>query len=102
MSTSGPTREPLNRQRVLAAAMAFADAAGPDALSMRGLAERLGVVPMALYKHVANKEELIDGMIDLVIGEIAAPLTGLDWRTAVRTRILSARDAQLRHPWASA
>ena len=95
-------REPLNRQRVLAAATAFADAAGLDALSMRGLAEGLGVVPMALYKHVANKDELIDGMIDLVIGEIAPPLSGIGWQAAVRARILSAREALLRHPWTSA
>lgn len=98
---SPSAREPLNRQRVLAAALAFADADGLEALSMRALADRLGVVPMALYKHVANKEELIDGMIDLVIDEIAPPSTG-PWQPAVRARILSARDAQLRHPWASA
>jgi AcrR family transcriptional regulator len=95
-------REPLNRQRVLAAATAFADAAGLDALSMRSLADGLGVVPMALYKHVANKDELIDGMIDLVIGEIAPSLSGIGWQAAVRARILSAREALLRHPWASA
>jgi AcrR family transcriptional regulator len=59
------------------------------------------VVPMALYKHVTNKEELIDGMIDFVVGEIEPPQTGIDWRLAVRQRILSARQAQLRHPWAS-
>lgn len=100
MSLAG--RTPLNRQRVLEAAVAFADASGLEALSMRSLADRLGVVPMALYKHVSNKHELIDGMIDVVIAEIAAPLASADWRTALRARILSARDALLRHPWASA
>jgi len=94
-------RTPLNRTRVLAEGVACADAGRLEALSMRHLAERLGVVPMALYKHVANKEELLDGMIDLVIGEIDPPETGIDWRSAVRQRILSARRALLRHPWAS-
>jgi AcrR family transcriptional regulator len=94
-------RQPLNKSRVLTAAVASADKAGLEALSMRSLAEQLGVVPMALYKHVANKEELIDGMIDVVIGEIEPPRTDLDWRGAVRQRILSARQALLRHPWTS-
>jgi AcrR family transcriptional regulator len=68
---------------------------------MRRLASELGVVPMALYKHVANKEELLDGMIDVVVGEIDPPRADLDWKTAVQGRILSARRALLRHPWAS-
>jgi len=93
-------RIPLNRERVLTAAVAVADGSGIDAVSMRNLAQELGVVPMALYKHVANKNELLDGMIDLVIGEIDAPQADLDWKSAVRLRILSARRALLRHPWA--
>jgi len=93
-------REQLNRDRVLAAAVALADAEGVDAVSMRGLAQRLGVVPMALYKHVANKDELLDGMIDAVIGEIKPPVSEVDWRITVRHRILSARTVLLRHPWA--
>ena len=93
-------REQLNRDRVLAAAVALADAEGVDAVSMRGLAQHLGVVPMALYKHVANKDELLDGMIDAVVGEIEPPVPGPDWRAAVRRRILSARTVLLRHPWA--
>jgi AcrR family transcriptional regulator len=68
---------------------------------MRKIAQELGVVPMALYKHVANKDELLDGLVDVVIGEIDPPLEGVDWKTAVRERILSARRALLRHPWAS-
>jgi AcrR family transcriptional regulator len=95
------SREPLTRGRVLRAALALADHGGVEALSMRNLARELGVVPMALYKHVANKDELLDGMIDLVVGEIDPPLTGTDWKTAIRERILSARRALLRHPWAS-
>jgi AcrR family transcriptional regulator len=86
---------------VLHAAIALADGAGIESLSMRKLAEDLGVVPMALYKHVANKEELLDGMIDVVVGQIDPPVQGTDWKTAVRQRILSARRALLRHPWAS-
>ncbi len=96
-----PRRAPLSRDRVLRAAVALADDAGIESLSMRKLAEELGVVPMALYKHVAKKEELLDGMIDLVVGEIDPPVRGPDWKSAVRQRILSARRALLRHPWAS-
>jgi AcrR family transcriptional regulator len=94
-------RVPLNKGRVLDAAVAFADRAGIEALSMRSLSEMLGVVPMALYKHVSNKDELVDGMIDVVIGEIDPPQAGVHWKRAVRQRILSARQALLRHPWAS-
>jgi AcrR family transcriptional regulator len=94
-------REPLSRERVLRAAVAIADEHGVAALSMRKLAYELHVVPMALYKHVAGKDELLDGMIDVVVGEIDPPMDGADWKTAVRERILSARRALLRHPWAS-
>src|SRR5262245_7668759 len=68
---------------------------------MRKLAHELGVVPMALYKHVANKDALLDGMIDVVVAEIDPPAQGAGWKTAIRERILSARRALLRHPWAS-
>ncbi|MGO4457847.1 TetR/AcrR family transcriptional regulator [Streptomyces sp. M-16] len=94
-------RTPLNRERVLRAAVALADGTGIDALSMRRLAQELDVVPMALYKHVANKEELLDGMTDAVVGEIDPPGAGPDWRQTVRARILSARRVLLRHPWAA-
>jgi AcrR family transcriptional regulator len=96
-----PRRVPLSRDRVLRAAVALADDAGIDSLSMRKLAQELDVVPMALYKHVANKEALLDGMVDVVVGEIDPPVQGTDWKSAVRQRILSARRALLRHPWAS-
>lgn len=95
-----PRRTPLNRDRVLQAAVALADAGGFESLSMRRLAEELGVVPMALYKHVANKEELLDGMVAILIGEIDPPVPEADWKTAVRLRVLSARRALQRHPWA--
>lgn len=94
-------RAPLSRDRVLHAAVALADDTGIEALSMRKLAQELGVVPMALYKHVANKEQLLDGMVDAVVGGIDPPLSGSDWRSAVRQRVLSARRALLGHPWAS-
>jgi AcrR family transcriptional regulator len=94
-------RAPLNRERVLRAAVALADEGGVESLSMRRLAQELGVVPMALYKHVANKDELLDGMLDVVVEEIDPPRSDVDWKTAVRERILSARRALLRHPWAS-
>ncbi|UVJ41449.1 TetR/AcrR family transcriptional regulator C-terminal domain-containing protein [Arthrobacter sp. CJ23] len=93
-------RLPLNRDRVLLAAVALADEVGIEALSMRRLAQELGVVPMALYKHVANKEELLDGMVDTIVGEIDPPVPDAHWKSAVRLRVLSARRALLRHPWA--
>ena len=100
-----PRRTRLNRDRVLRAAVALADEAGIDALNMRKLSEELGVVPMALYKHVANKEELLDGMVDIVVGEIDPPASGDScdgsWKDAIRRRILSARRSLQRHPWAS-
>ncbi|MEZ0072030.1 TetR/AcrR family transcriptional regulator [Planotetraspora sp. GP83] len=94
-------RVPLSRDRVLRAAVALADDAGIESLNMRRLAQELGVVPMALYKHVANKDQLLDGMVDVIVGEIHPPVHGADWKSAVRQRILSARRALLRHPWAS-
>ncbi|MFE9206358.1 TetR/AcrR family transcriptional regulator [Micromonospora sp. NPDC007230] len=93
-------RTPLSRDRILRAAVALADGAGIESLSMRNLAQDLGVVPMALYKHVANKDELLDGMIDVVVGEIDPLMPGADWKHMVRRRILSARQVLQRHPWA--
>ncbi|MFI6229546.1 TetR/AcrR family transcriptional regulator [Micromonospora echinospora] len=93
-------RTPLSRARVLRAAVALADEAGIESLSMRNLAQDLGVVPMALYKHVANKDELLDGMIDVVVGEIDPPAPDADWKRTIRERVLSARRMLLRHPWA--
>lgn len=93
-------RTPLSKRRVLGAAVALADEGGVDALSMRRIAQSLGVVPMALYKHVANKNELLDGMIDVLVGEIDPPAVDTDWKTTIRRRVLSARRMLLRHPWA--
>jgi AcrR family transcriptional regulator len=94
------TRARLTRARVLEAAVALADEIGLEAFSMRGLAQELGVVPMALYKHVANKDELLDGMVDIVFGEIELACGDSDWRSAMRRRAISTRDALKRHSWA--
>lgn len=101
----GQRRMRLNRTRVLRAAVSLADEAGIDELSMRRLGQELGVVPMALYKHVANKEELLDGMVETIIAEIDPAATdpavgGADWKNAVRLRVLSARAVLQRHRWA--
>jgi AcrR family transcriptional regulator len=101
IDVSTQPRSPLTRERVLSTAVALADEGGILSLSMRKLAQALDVVPMALYRHVANKGELLDALVDVVIGEIDPPLEGADWKTALRARILSARRALLRHPWAS-
>jgi AcrR family transcriptional regulator len=101
VDVSEQPRVPLSRERILGAAVALADEGGVDAVSMRKLAQELGVVPMALYKHVSNKDEMLDGMVDVIIGEIDPPPSGIDWKTAIRQRVLSARSALLRHPWAS-
>jgi AcrR family transcriptional regulator len=94
-------RVPLTKERVLLTAVALADEGGIESLSMRRLAQTLDVVPMALYRHVSNKDEMLDGMVDVVVREIEPPLSGASWKTAIRARILSARRALLRHPWAS-
>src|SRR5665213_2117527 len=97
---SNTRRTRLSRARVLQAAVARADEAGLETFSMRGLAQELGVVPMALYKHVANKDELLDGMVDIIFSEIDLPSGDLDWRSALRSRAMSTRDALKRHSWA--
>jgi AcrR family transcriptional regulator len=101
IDVSAQPRSPLTRERVLSTAVALADRGGIESLSMRKLAQALDVVPMALYRHVANKDELLNALVDVVIGEIDAPIDGADWNTTIRARILSARRALLRHPWAS-
>jgi len=93
-------RIPLSRERVLRSAVAFADQGGIASLSMRKLGDALGVEAMSLYNHVANKSELLDGMVDLVFSEIDLPSGGAGWKTAMRQRAVSARQALLRHRWA--
>jgi AcrR family transcriptional regulator len=97
----GPApRIPLTRRRILDAAVALADRDGVRSLSMRKLALELGVEAMSLYHHVANKDDLLDGMVDLVFGEIELPTGEADWKAAMRRRAVSARAALRRHPWA--
>jgi AcrR family transcriptional regulator len=97
---AAPTRVPLSRDRVMAAAVAFADEHGLAALTMRKLGDALGVEAMSLYNHVANKDELLDGMVDLVFAEIELPSGGTDWKAAMRERAISARRALSTHRWA--
>jgi AcrR family transcriptional regulator len=94
------SRRRLSRERVLRAAIAHADAGGLEALTMRQLADDLGVAPMALYRHVANKDDLIDAMVDVVFSEIGLPSGGADWKIAMRQRAIALRDVLLRHRWA--
>ena len=93
-------RAPLSRVRVLGAALALADTGGIDALTMRKLGQGVGVEAMSLYNHVANKEDILDGIVDLVFSEIELPAKGSDWKPAMRRRAISAHEALLRHPWA--
>jgi AcrR family transcriptional regulator len=94
------SRIPLSRDRVLSAAVTLADQDGIESLSMRKLAQEFGVVPMALYKHVANKDDMLDGMVDVVFSEIELPPRGTDWKTGMRQRAISARQVLTRHRWA--
>ncbi|GAA4405555.1 TetR/AcrR family transcriptional regulator C-terminal domain-containing protein [Fodinibacter luteus] len=96
-----PRRQTLTRERVLQAALVLADERGIDALSMRELGRHLGVDAMSLYNHVDNKDDLLNGIIDLVVGEIDLPPGDGDWSQAMRTRARSAQAAFTRHPWAS-
>ena len=93
-------RVPLTRERVLNGALAVADAGGAGSLTIRSLADHLGVKPMALYYHVANKSEILDGILDMVFSEIELPSAGGDWRTEMARRAHSARRVLKRHPWA--
>ncbi len=99
-ATLGSRRPSLTRQRVLEAGIALADQNGLGPLSMRSLAKTLGVKAMSLYNHIAHKDDLIDGMVDLIAGQITVPRAGGDWKAAMRQRAISARDVFLRHPWA--
>jgi AcrR family transcriptional regulator len=94
-------REPLSRQRALSAAVGIADAEGLASLTMRRLAHELGVEAMSLYHHVANKDDILDGITDLVVGEIEVPSTGTYWKSAMRHRAISAHTVLLSHPWAA-
>jgi AcrR family transcriptional regulator len=98
---SAKLRVPLTRERVLRAALVLADQGGIEALTMRRLGQDLQVEAMSLYNHVADKDEILNGMVDLVFSEIDVPADTASWKTAMRQRAISARDALLRHPWAT-
>jgi AcrR family transcriptional regulator len=107
--TSEQPRIPLTRERVLHAAVDIADHGGIESLTMRNLAQHLGVEAMSLYYHVENKAALLDGVVDVIISEIMEEVSNVDspppeddWRTALRERILAARRVLLRHKWAPA
>jgi AcrR family transcriptional regulator len=97
---SAKPRAPLSRERVLCAALVLADSGGIESLTMRKIGQELQVEAMSLYNHVANKGDILNGIVDLVFSEIAVPSDRADWKTAMRQRAISARDALLRHPWA--
>ncbi len=98
-ATTPPPRVPLTRERLVQAAIALADAGGLEGLSMRKLADELGVVPMAPYKHLASKDALLDAMVDVVFAEVALSRGGR-WRAALRERAIAMRKGLSRHPWA--
>lgn len=99
--TKSPQRRvALTRERVLQAALQLADQGGLETLSMRKLGQELGVEAMAIYHHFANKDEVLDGIVDLVFAEIELPPIGSHWKTAMRDRAISVRDALARHRWA--
>jgi AcrR family transcriptional regulator len=103
MSRPEPAIDPrprLSRERVLQAALALAARDGIESLTMRKLADELGAGAMSLYHYVPNKEQLLDGMVDIVFSEIELPPTDIDWKTAMRKRAISTREALRRHPWA--
>src|SRR5678815_2723168 len=95
-----PNHTPLSTERVLRAAVDLADRGGIDSLSMRKLAQELGVEAMSLYNHVQNKGDILDGIVEVVVGEIELSPTDGDWKTSMRQQALAARTVLLRHPWA--
>src|SRR5688572_2962639 len=94
-------RIPMSRDRVLRAAIEQADAGGIASLTMRKLAQELGVEAMTLYYHVANKDEILAGMVDLVVEEMELPPANADWKAALRRTAMSSYEVLLRHPWAA-
>jgi AcrR family transcriptional regulator len=93
-------RTPLSKERVLHAAIGLADEGGIDSLTMRKLAQKLGVEAMSLYHYVAKKDDILDGIVDLVFAEIGVPSKDADWKAALRELAISAHDVLVRHPWA--
>jgi AcrR family transcriptional regulator len=101
VAAGAPERLPLTRERVLRGAIAVADAGGIAGLTIRSLAQELGVKPMSVYYYVSNKDDILDGIVDLVFSEIDLPVAGGDWRSEMSRRANSARQVLKRHPWAT-
>ena len=93
-------RAPLTRERVLLAAVEVADRGGLEALTMRRLGQELGVEAMAIYRHVKDKDDLLDGVVQVLVGTIGRPEPGDDWKATLRAQLMAARAVMLRHPWA--
>jgi AcrR family transcriptional regulator len=100
LDTTTDRRAPLTKERVLRAAVDLADREGIESLSMRRLGQELGVDAMALYRHVRNKDEILDGIADVIVGEISLPDSIGDWKGALHAQVMAARQVMLRHPWA--
>ena len=100
-TNKGNPPPPLSKERVLQAAVSLADETGIASLSMRKLGQALGVEAMSLYKHVANKDEILDGIVDIVAREIEVPTIGGDWKASLRRRAISAHEVLLHHHWAT-
>jgi AcrR family transcriptional regulator len=100
IETTTEGRTPLSKERVLLAAVDLADRGGIEALSMRRLGQELGVDAMALYRHVRNKDDLLDGIVEVLVAEIERPEPTEDWKTVLREQAMAARRTMLRHPWA--
>jgi AcrR family transcriptional regulator len=100
MTTKTKARRPLSRERILGAALELVDANGIESLSMRKLGQKLGYEAMSLYNHVAGKDDLLDGVLDIVLAETTPPSPSEAWDTAIRESAISVHDALTRHPWA--
>jgi AcrR family transcriptional regulator len=100
VSEGGRRRARLTRERVLRGALSVADAGGLGSLTIRSIAQELGAKPMSVYYHVANKDEILDALVDIVFSEIELPVPGRDWRSELRRRADSARQVLARHRWA--
>src|SRR6476469_2028788 len=98
--TTDERRTPLTRERVLQAAVDLADRGGNEALSMRKLGQELGVDAMALYRHVRGKDDLLDGLVEVIVGQSERPTPGGDWKTSLRQQAMAARLVMLQHRWA--
>jgi AcrR family transcriptional regulator len=97
---SAAPRVPLSKERVLRTAVQLADRGGTEAVSMRKLGQELSVDAMSLYHHVQNKDDILDGIVDVVVGEIDVSPAGVDWKIELRRLVMTAREVMLRHPWA--